>query len=63
MGEYNEPVICEVMCTRDQQVLPTVSSRQDLNGQMVSLPIEDMAPFLSREEFLENMIVKPILVD
>lgn len=63
VGEYNEPIICEIMCIRDQQVLPTVSSKQNSMGQMVSMPIEDMAPFLDREEFLANMIVKPIVVD
>jgi len=30
------------------------------NGQMVSAPLEDMAPFLPREEFLGNMIISPI---
>ncbi len=57
---YTEPVICEVMCIRDQPVIPSVSSKQNAQGQMVSMPIEDMAPFLEREEFLSNMIVKPI---
>lgn len=57
---YQEPVVCEVMCIRDQPVIPTVSSRQNTQGQMVSMPIEDMAPFLDREEFLANMIVKPV---
>lgn len=55
-----EPVICEVVCIRDQVIAPSVSSRQNKNGQMISMPIEDMAPFLDREEFLENMIIKPI---
>jgi len=26
---------------------------------MVSTPLEDMYPFLDKEEFLENMIVEP----
>jgi acetolactate synthase-1/2/3 large subunit len=30
------------------------------NGTMVSRPMEDMWPFLSREEFLANMIVAPL---
>ena len=60
--EYKEPVVCEVMCIRDQPVVPTVSSKQNVQGQVVSMPIEDMAPFLDREEFLANMIVKPIEV-
>ena len=54
------PVLCEVICQRDQLIQPTVSSRKLPNGKLVSSPIEDMAPFLPREEFLENMIVKPV---
>jgi acetolactate synthase-1/2/3 large subunit len=27
---------------------------------MASKPLEDLFPFLSREEFLENMIVEPL---
>jgi acetolactate synthase-1/2/3 large subunit len=26
---------------------------------MVSKPLEDMYPFLDREEFLENMLIEP----
>lgn len=60
---YNEPVVCEVMCIRDQLVIPTVSSKQNSRGEMVSMPLEDMAPFLDRDEFKENMIVHPVCVD
>lgn len=55
-----EPVICEVMSVRDQAVMPSVSSKQLEDGRLVSAPIEDMFPFLPREEFLANMIVKPV---
>ena len=57
---YNEPVICEVMCIRDQAVVPTISSKQLADGTLVSMPPEDMYPFLDREEFLREMIVKPL---
>ncbi len=30
------------------------------DGSMVSKPLEDMWPFLDREEFLANMIVRPL---
>jgi acetolactate synthase-1/2/3 large subunit len=55
-----EPVICEVISIRDQLVAPTVSSVKQENGRLFSKPIEDMFPFLPREEFEENMIVKPV---
>jgi acetolactate synthase-1/2/3 large subunit len=33
---------------------------QKPDGSMVSRPLEDLYPFLAREEFLANMIVKPL---
>ncbi len=33
---------------------------QKPDGSMVSKPLEDMWPFLDREEFLANMIVPPV---
>lgn len=56
----DEPVICEVISVRDQLVQPTVSSKQMEDGRLVSAPIEDMFPFLPREEFFTNMIVEPV---
>lgn len=54
------PVIIEVMCRREQEIIPTVSSKTDAAGRLVSAPIEDMYPFLPRDEFEKNMIIKPI---
>ncbi len=48
------------MCQRDQEIVPSVASMRRDDGTMVSKPIEDMYPFLPREEFLANMIVKPL---
>ncbi|MBF0588478.1 MAG: hypothetical protein HQL53_05060, partial [Magnetococcales bacterium] len=30
------------------------------DGTIVSKPMEDLYPFLDREEFLENMVVEPV---
>lgn len=57
---YGGPAICEVMCIRDQEIVPTVASYRKDDGTMVSRPIEDMYPFLDREEFKREMIVKPL---
>ncbi len=57
---YPGAVICEVICLRDQEIVPTVASYRKEDGSMVSRPIEDMYPFLDREEFRKEMIVKPI---
>ncbi len=54
------PVVCEVMTIPDETRAPRVSSSQRPDGSMVSRPLEDMWPFLDREEFRANMIVPPI---
>ncbi len=53
------PVVCEVMCIRDEIIRPSTSSKLMPDGKMVSMPIEDMYPFLPRDEFMKNMIVPP----
>lgn len=49
--------ICEIMVTPEQNFEPKSSSRQLEDGTIVSPPLEDLAPFLDREELKENMIV------
>jgi acetolactate synthase-1/2/3 large subunit len=49
--------VCEVMLDLEQQFAPKLSSRKLDDGRMVSSPLEDMAPFLSREELSDNMLV------
>jgi acetolactate synthase-1/2/3 large subunit len=61
--ESDGPFICEVMIDPEEQVSPKVKSMIGANGKMVSKPLEDLAPFLDREEFLANMIVKPLSED
>ncbi len=51
------PAICEVMLDPAQTFAPKLSSRRLPDGRMVSSALEDMAPFLSREELAENMII------
>ncbi len=55
-----DAMICEVMCLPDQKIAPTVSSFTKADGTIVSKPLEDMHPFMSREEFLNEMIVPPL---
>lgn len=54
------PSICELMIAVDQPFAPKVSSFRLPDGRIVSRPLEDLAPFLDREEFLSNMIVPPL---
>ncbi|MBS2024961.1 MAG: thiamine pyrophosphate-binding protein [Deltaproteobacteria bacterium] len=49
----------EVMLDPEQAFSPKTSSRKLPDGRMVSAPLEDMAPFLPREEFAQNMFVPP----
>jgi acetolactate synthase I/II/III large subunit len=55
--EGDGPQVCEVMLDLAQPFAPKLSSRRLDNGKMVSSPLEDMAPFLSREELRENMFI------
>jgi len=50
------PHICEIIITPNQQTQPKVSSKKLENGSMISMPIENMYPFLSEEELNDNII-------
>ena len=50
-------VICEIFVTRYQKTEPKAASRKLDDGRMVSAPLEDLYPFLSREELQENMYI------
>ncbi len=53
------PMVCEIIMEENQPLIPRVSSLKKPDGTIISKPIEDLYPFLSREEFLGNMIVAP----
>ena len=57
---YDGPVLCEIMCPENQEIIPTTASMRKEDGTMVSKPLEDMYPFLDREEFKKEMINKPV---
>ncbi len=54
------PVVCDVHVLPDEMRAPRLQSYQRPDGSFVSKPLEDLYPFLPREEFLANMIVKPL---
>lgn len=54
------PVVCEVMLSSTEKMEPKLSSEAKPDGRIVSKPLEDMFPFLDRETFKVNMIVKTI---
>jgi acetolactate synthase I/II/III large subunit len=50
------PVVCEVMVKPDLSTQPRVVSEVKLDGRIVSMPMEDLWPFLDRKEFKTNML-------
>lgn len=55
-----EAVFCEVFVSPEQNFEPKSATKRLEDGTLISPPLEELAPFLSREELLENMIIKPI---
>ena len=51
------PQLLEVMLDKRQQFSPKLSSRKLDDGRMISAPLEDLFPFLSREELSANMLI------
>lgn len=49
------PVICVVKTSSDEKTMPRVTSEVKPDGTIVSKPMEDMWPFLPREEFTAVM--------
>jgi acetolactate synthase-1/2/3 large subunit len=58
--EGDGPQLCEVMLDKAQPFAPKLSSRKLEDGSMVTSALEDLAPFLPREEFAENMLIPPL---
>jgi acetolactate synthase-1/2/3 large subunit len=53
------PQLCEVVLDKAQPFAPKLSSRRLEDGSMVTSALEDLAPFLSREEMAQNMLIPP----
>ena len=56
------PAICEIITDKGQAFEPKLSSRKLPDGTMVTAPLEDLSPFLPREELKANMLI-PLLPD
>jgi len=54
------PVVCDVNIVCDETRQPRLSSVQLADGSFVSKPLEDLWPFLDREEFGANMLIPAI---
>jgi len=51
------PIFVEVYTDTEQVWAPKSSARREPDGSLSSPPLEDLAPFLSREELAENMYI------
>lgn len=51
------PFICELFVDTEQKFEPKNATKRLPDGRLVSPPLEDLAPFLSREELKRNMII------
>ncbi len=49
--------VCEVFVTKYQKTEPKTSAKKLADGSMISAPLEDMYPFLDREELESNMFI------
>jgi acetolactate synthase-1/2/3 large subunit len=54
------PVVCNVHIVLDEVRQPRLSSVQRADGSFVSKPLEDLWPFLDRQEFRTNMLIPVI---
>ena len=57
---YDGPVVCDVIVPREQSIIPTVGSKVNDDGSMTSRPLEDMVPFLDRDEYRSNLYVDEV---
>ncbi|MBK9284219.1 MAG: thiamine pyrophosphate-binding protein [Sphingobacteriaceae bacterium] len=53
------PVLCEVFIHAMQLLAPKTSFNINPDGTLVSPPLEDLSPFLPREEFKKDMLIEP----
>lgn len=56
----SNPHIIEVMMPEKQLLVPKSSVSIDKNGKISSRPLEDLFPFLPREQFLKYMQIEPL---
>lgn len=54
------PMVCNVRITPNQATSPRISSRRRPDGSMESTPMEDLWPFLDRDDFRRQMFIPPL---
>lgn len=51
---------CEIFVSAEQNFEPKSATKRLEDGTLVSPPLEDLAPFLPREEIIKNMFIPVI---
>lgn len=51
------PAICELIVDENVVFAPKLGAKQHPDGRITSPPLEDLSPFLTREELRDNMII------
>ncbi len=54
------PSLCQIYLSEGCEIIPRMVLTVKPDGKWVSKPIEDMYPFLDREEFRRNMVIEPL---
>ncbi len=49
--------VCEIIIDENVSFAPKLGAKSHPDGRITSPPLEDLSPFLSRKELLENMII------
>ena len=49
--------MCEVFVSTTQKFEPNSATKKLADGTLISPPLEDMAPFLPREELADNLYI------
>ena len=53
-------VFCEIFVSTEQNFEPKSATKRMDDGTLVSPPLEDLAPFLPREEVMKNLFIKSV---
>jgi acetolactate synthase-1/2/3 large subunit len=53
----NDPVICEVMMDPEQFFYPKLGTYLNNDGKIISPPLEDLSPIISRQKLKKNMLI------
>jgi acetolactate synthase-1/2/3 large subunit len=51
------PAVCEIIIDENQPFAPKLAAKQLPNGRIVSPALEDLSPFLPRDELRDNMLI------